>query len=453
MLNNRLSITKESYEPRMDMVKLSKYLSIDLESRELLDESNHSRSPLSLAELEIIKLLAQRIGDVVSKEELNEAGWPGRLVAPSSLTQCVSTLRRKLESQNDIELKNIPRYGYSLCVIETDVPVESKPVPQSEDGNITPVANLFSRHWRWLAVALFIVFLAGLHFSGKLKQTVNYLALLAQPGVASILDAETEFGGQKVKLSQLRLEDQPEEHRSASHFIGSWSNTDKVFGNELLTRIFANDNNRYESVALCNQYEGECKDTQPLNLVRERNTYSPLDLQWLSDTKLRMEQVTYNKILLDKFDNPPEGLVEDIYRADVYYYGASKNVVRADVRLSLVYQSPARGTLVMAACITDDLLRHVSMRYQFSGEFKMQQQTIDGQVVKSFLLDTENVSFTSPDAISEESATIYREIRKTVLSNESQILRQVYQDANSGVWMLPLWGDTMVWAHRVEVTL
>jgi|GEM_PF-4851016 len=434
-------------------MKLSKYLSIDLESRELFDERNHVRISLSLAELEIIKLLAQRIGDVVSKEALNEAGWPGRVVAPSSLTQSISTLRRKFESQNEIELKNIPRYGYSLCVIESDESVEPKPVPQSEDGNASPEANHLSRHWRWLGIGVFFALLAGLHFSGKLKQTVNYLALLAQPSVASILDAETELGGQKVQLSQLRLEDQPEEHRSAAHFIGSWSNTDKVFDNEMLTRIFANDNNRYESVALCNQYEGECKDAQPLNLVRERNTYSPLDLQWLSDTKLRMEQVTYNKILLDKFDDPAQGLVEDIYRADVYYYGASKNVVRADVRLSLVYQSPARGTLVMAACITDDLLRHVSMRYQFSGEFKMQQQTVDGQVVKSFLLDTEHVSFTSPDAISEESATIYREIRKSVLSNENQILRQIYQDANSGVWMLPLWGDTMVWAHRVEVTL
>lgn len=452
MLSNRLSITKGSYDPRMGMVKLSKYLSIDLESRELLDESNQDRSPLSLAELEIIKLLAQSIGDVVSKEDLNEAGWPGRLVAPSSLTQCISTLRRKLESQNDIELKNIPRYGYSLCVIETDESAESVE-PQSQDGNASSVARQFSRHWLWLGVVLFVVLLTGLHFSGKLKQTVNYLALLAKPGVASILDAETELAGQKVQLSQLRLEDQPEVHRSAAHFIGNWSNTDKVFDNELLKRIFANDNNRYESVALCNKFEGECKDTQPLNLVRERNTFSPLDLQWLSETKLRMEQVTYNKILLDKFDNPSQGLVEDIYRADVYYYSASKNVVRADVRLSLVYQSPSRGTLVMAACITDDLLRHVSMRYQFSGEFKMQQKTVDGQLVKSFLLDTENVSFTSPDAISEESATIYREIRKSVLSNETQILRQIYQDANSGVWMLPLWGDTMVWAHRVKVTL
>lgn len=434
------------------MVKLTKYLSIDLESRELLDARNQERSPLSVSELEIIKLLAQRIGEVVSKEALNEAGWPGRLVAPSSLTQCISTLRRKLESQNDIELKNIPRYGYSLCVIESGKLSESIREPQPQ-GNASAEGTHYSRHWRWLGVVLLFVFLAGLHFSGKLKQTVNYFALFAEPGVASILDAETELGGQKVQLSQLRLEDQPEVHRSAAHFIGNWSNTDKIFGNEVLKRIFANDNNRYESIALCNQYEGECKDTQPLNLVRERNTYSPLDLQWLSDTKLRMEQVTYNKILLDKFDNPPQGLVEDIYRADVYYYGASKNVVRADVRLSLVYQSPARGTLVMAACITDDLLRHVSMRYQFSGEFKMQQKTVDGQLVKSFLLDTGNVSFTSPDEISKESATIYREIRKSVLSNETQILRQVYQDANSGVWMLPLWGDTMVWAHRVEVTL
>ncbi|WP_299786772.1 winged helix-turn-helix domain-containing protein [uncultured Shewanella sp.] len=434
-------------------MNISKCLTIDLESRELVDHKVAQRHPLTLAEFEVLKCLVNHIGEVVSKETLNEAGWPNRVVAPSSLTQCMSCLRRKLGAHDEVELKNIPRYGYSLCIKDTDEKGNPEPAEPSDIGNASIKVGHFSRYWRWFGAALFVALLAGLHFSGKLKQTVNYLALLTEPGVASILDAETELDGQKIQLSQLRLEDQPDEQRSAAHFIGNWSNTDKIFGNELLKRIFANDNARYESVALCNQYDGECKDTQPLNLVRERNTYSPLDLQWLSDTKLRMEQVTYNKILLDKFDNPPEGLVEDIYRADVYYYGASKNVVRADVRLSLVYQSPARGTLVMAACITDDMLRHISMRYQFSGEFKMQQKTVDGQLVKSFLLDTGNVSFTSPDEISEESATIYREIRKSVLSNETQILRQVYQDANSGVWMLPLWGDTMVWAHRVEVTL
>ncbi|WP_394147596.1 transcriptional regulator [Shewanella atlantica] len=434
-------------------MNISKCLTIDLESRELVDHKVAQRHPLTLAEFEVLKCLVNHIGEVVSKETLNEAGWPNRVVAPSSLTQCMSCLRRKLGAHDEIELKNIPRYGYSLCIKDTDEKSNCESAEPSDIGKASIKVGHFSRYWRWFGAALFVALLSGLHFSGKLKQTVNYLALLTEPGVASILDAETELDGQKIQLSQLRLEDQPEEQRSAAHFIGNWSNTDKIFGNELLKRIFANDNARYESVALCNQYDGECKDTQPLNLVRERNTYSPLDLQWLSDTKLRMEQVTYNKILLDKFDNPPEGLVEDIYRADVYYYGASKNVVRADVRLSLVYQSPARGTLVMAACITDDMLRHISMRYQFSGEFKMQQKTVDGQLVKSFLLDTGNVSFTSPDEISEESATIYREIRKSVLSNETQILRQVYQDANSGVWMLPLWGDTMVWAHRVEVTL
>lgn len=464
------------------MIKFSKYLFIDLDCRELVDEQADARQPLSLAELEILKLLSHNIGEVVSKEELVEAGWPGRVVAPSSLTQCISHLRRKIESHHDIELKTIPRYGYSLCSIEhgqaqsVEQPSsvgnghlvsdkESVPLSPNHIGqpSVKVNANVGSqvteankkpwwRHNITLFVTLFLV-LGSLHVLGVLKKSVNYLSLLSQPSIESIKSDEDSLANKRVEYSQVRLEGQPEVVRHLAHFVGSWSNTQKLVNGSSLKKIYANNNKRYESVAMCNEFSGGCGDTQPLNLVRDTNTFSPLDLDWLANTKLRMEQVTYNKILLDKFANPAEGLTEDIYRADVYYYGPSHNVVRADVRLSLVFEGADRGKLYAAACITDDLLREVSIRYQFSGEFKMKQSKVDGQTIRSFLVNAEDRSFTSPQEISKESATIYREIRKNVLTEEDMILRQIYSDDHSGVWMLPLWGDTLVWAHRVEVKL
>ncbi len=453
-------------------MKFSKHLIIDLDCRELVDEQAHTRLPLSLAELEILKLLSDRIGDVVSKEELVQAGWPGRVVAPSSLTQCISHLRRKIENHDDIELKTIPRYGYSLCHIEHNIEDEytsaatapqqvasSSQAREQETASVksAPALQKQAKKSKWqrngALLFLAVTLLVCLHIFGVLKKSVNYFALVSQPSVESIQSDQESLANKRVEYNQVWLEGQPAVVRELAHFAGNWSNTQALISGDLFKKIYANGNERYESVALCNEFDSECSDAQPLNLVRDRNTFAPLDLKWLADTKLRMEKVSYNKILLDKFANPTEGLTEDIYHADVYYYGQSQNVVRADVRLSLVYEGADRGRLYAAACITDDLLKEVSIRYQFSGEFKMKQSKVDGQVIKSFLVNAEDRSFTSPQEISKESATIYREIRKNVLTEDNMVLRQIYSDQHSGVWMLPLWGETLVWAHRIEVKL
>ncbi|MCL1043108.1 winged helix-turn-helix domain-containing protein [Shewanella marisflavi] len=455
-------------------MKITEFLMIDLDARELVDTKLSTRCALSLSELEVLKSLVKNVGEVVSKETLNAAGWPGRVVAPSSLTQCMSSLRKKLHGKTDIEIKNIPRYGYSLCIIES---VEA--VTPASPANVSSLSNQESYHsltattregkatayptksvsrlksmlYRIVAISLIAALIIGLHFSGGLKLIVNDLSLLAEPEVASITAKPFLLAQNQSLLHTVQLDDQAK--NIATENVGdNWFNYDNIFNNSSEKQLFTFENGRYESVALCNQFNGSCIDKQPLNLVSAVNNLTPpLDIQWLADTKLRMEQVTYNNILLDKFSPADKGLVEDVYRADVYYYSDSKNVVRADVRLSMIFDSANRGKMVAAACITDDMLKEISIRYQFSGEFKVTQSEVDGKTVRTFLVDVEDHSFTSPQQISKESATIYREIRKHVLKNEQMVLRQLYQDDDSGVWMLPLWGETMVWAHRELVSL
>lgn len=456
---------------RGQLVKITEFLIIDLDARDLVDLRTTERHALSLAELEVLKCLVSHVGDVVSKEQLNTAGWPGRVVAPSSLTQCMSSLRKKLVAQTDIELKNIPRYGYSLCIVdehdiatdETKAETVSTAVqPQTEEGHVAFKSkrlniNLASRIvWSTLVVLAGIII--TLHFSGGLKKAVNYIALLAKPQIAAITTQNFEFNHTSSLVSKVFLDSQStdtsQQATSADELIANWFNYEDVLAASSEKQLFTYDNGQYESIALCNDFGSTCSDRQPLNLVRTADApVTPLDIQWLADTKLRMEQVTYNKILLDKFETENSGVVEDVYRADVYYYSDTKNVVRADVRLSMIFDSDNRGKLVAAACITDDMLREISIRYQFSGDFKLKQSLIDGKVVKTFLVDVDERSFTSPQQVSKESATIYREIRKNVLQNEQMVIRQVYQDDDSGVWMLPLWGETMVWAHREQVSL
>lgn len=453
-------------------MKITEFLIIDLDARDLVDLKSLNRRPLSLAEFEVLKCLIKHAGDVVSKEALNAAGWPGRVVAPSSLTQCMSSLRKKLATQQEIELKNIPRYGYSLCIVDTNGlkehalsagdsgklrDVEHSPsviIPTEEVQISTKIQGRKRGLHRWLSLAGLCLVIASLHFSGGLKIAVNILSLIAEPEVASITERSFTLAEKPSLVNTVQLDNQNSPQVPAGHLLDNWFNYDAVLNNSSEKQMFMYDNGFYESIALCNEFDSTCGDHQPLNLVRSiASPIVPLDIQWLADTKLRMEQVTYNKILLDQFEGGDKGLIEDIFRADVYYYSDSQNVVRADVRLSLIFDSDNRGKLVAAACITDDLLKEISIRYQFSGDFKLKQSKVDGKTVKTFFVDIDERSFTRPQTLSKESATIYREIRKNVLKNESMVLRQLYQDDDSGVWMLPLWGDTMVWAHREQVSL
>jgi DNA-binding winged helix-turn-helix (wHTH) protein/TolB-like protein len=63
--------------------------------------------------LEVLHQLLLRAGDVVSKEELLEAVWPGVSVVDASLATAVSKLRKALE--DDTIIKTIPKVGYRFC--------------------------------------------------------------------------------------------------------------------------------------------------------------------------------------------------------------------------------------------------------------------------------------------------------------------------------------------------
>lgn len=59
--------------------------------------------------------LARRGGELVEREELIEAVWPGVYVTDDSLTQCIAEIRRALGSDQAL-LRTLPRRGYLLDV-------------------------------------------------------------------------------------------------------------------------------------------------------------------------------------------------------------------------------------------------------------------------------------------------------------------------------------------------
>jgi len=86
-------------------------------------------------------LLAERRGDLVSKEELLDAVWPDTVVEENNLSQNILALRRALETHPDdgVRIETVPRRGYRLiapneAVIPTVVP-RPAPVPSLPEGS------------------------------------------------------------------------------------------------------------------------------------------------------------------------------------------------------------------------------------------------------------------------------------------------------------------------------
>ena len=81
---------------------------------------------LELKPLEVLLQLLRHAGEVVTKEELLDAVWPGLMVVDGSLATAMSKLRKALGDQDSSIVLTVPRVGYRLAV-----PVHSKPISAS----------------------------------------------------------------------------------------------------------------------------------------------------------------------------------------------------------------------------------------------------------------------------------------------------------------------------------
>jgi adenylate cyclase len=70
--------------------------------------------PLRPKTFAVLTYLAQRPGQLVSKEELFEAVWPGLIVTDDTLVQSISELRRTLGDREARLITTVPKRGYRL---------------------------------------------------------------------------------------------------------------------------------------------------------------------------------------------------------------------------------------------------------------------------------------------------------------------------------------------------
>jgi DNA-binding winged helix-turn-helix (wHTH) protein/tetratricopeptide (TPR) repeat protein len=96
--------------------------------------------------LEVLLYLLHHAGEVVTKDELADNLWPGRILTESVLTRCISQLRQVLRDNERSVIRTVYGYGYRL-VAEVKIDAVAEPAPQAfsfQAGDRPPLRP----HWR-----------------------------------------------------------------------------------------------------------------------------------------------------------------------------------------------------------------------------------------------------------------------------------------------------------------
>ena len=112
--------------------------------------------------MQVLVALARRPGEVVSRDQLIEECWAGRVVGDEAISRCIIKVRRLSETHGGFSLETIPRVGYRLAATQIvpphdntatsgDVPVRkhTKPLIYLVGASLSLIAIYFGvSHWR-----------------------------------------------------------------------------------------------------------------------------------------------------------------------------------------------------------------------------------------------------------------------------------------------------------------
>lgn len=79
-------------------------------------EGSQGETVLDRSAYEVMRSLLLHAGEVVTKNELLQAGWPGRVVLDNSLMKAISRLRKALGPMDEALLCSVHGYGYRITV-------------------------------------------------------------------------------------------------------------------------------------------------------------------------------------------------------------------------------------------------------------------------------------------------------------------------------------------------
>ncbi len=86
-----------------------------------LEDANGAERFLRPKSYRVLELLAERPGQLVSKDDLVRLAWPDVIVSDDSLAHCISDIRRALSPEGAGLVRTVPRRGYMLLADGADV--------------------------------------------------------------------------------------------------------------------------------------------------------------------------------------------------------------------------------------------------------------------------------------------------------------------------------------------
>jgi DNA-binding winged helix-turn-helix (wHTH) protein/formylglycine-generating enzyme required for sulfatase activity/predicted esterase len=109
--------------------------------------------------MQVLVLLARHRGQVVSRDQLIEACWAGRVVGEDAINRCIGRVRRLAETRGGFSVETIARVGYRLT--------EHEPVAAAAAGPLSSAPRERRRESRWIAaIVIALLVIAGAVYAG-----------------------------------------------------------------------------------------------------------------------------------------------------------------------------------------------------------------------------------------------------------------------------------------------
>ncbi|MBA4285526.1 MAG: hypothetical protein C0434_08355 [Xanthomonadaceae bacterium] len=125
-----------------------RFADCQLDSRSLELSVRGALSRLEPKPLELLLFLLRHPGEVVTKDELQDGVWPGRILSESVLTKAVARLRQALGDEQQTIIRTVHGYGYRLLAPVT-VEVASPMTASAPQLQLSPGDSLPLRpHWK-----------------------------------------------------------------------------------------------------------------------------------------------------------------------------------------------------------------------------------------------------------------------------------------------------------------
>lgn len=426
------------------MLKITPYLEFDEEAHQLHDRTCGATIGLSFSESAILAHLLSQPDAICDKEALIAVGWPDRVVAATSLTQCISILRKKLEPFPEVQLKTVARRGYQLHVSPKS---HVTMLAVNDAGSIKDALIDVSLMVKVSGILILMGIVAMLWYQSDYHQVMKHAAKLA-----SNQEIDINLGGSQRPLTLIHPKGVSSLHPSMwQKHIAPESNIITGFDN--FSGFAFTDGNHY-SMAVCDLDEdGECRRDKIINLTAIDLAPAGLNMQEFTELSKRMEErIRYNRILIPPSETVGD-LVEHHYNGDVYFPVADELLVRADIGISLVYEQPLSGKFYSRACITDQDCLTTPIKYQIRGEFEQYRQKLGELEVDVFHVKVRQKDLIMPDVVSASAMHFYREIRKHNIRDEELFYLRVHAENGTAVWVVPLLGNLVAWTKYEKVAL